>query len=176
MSKPKPKPLPYASTTIDPDTTIIEIKKLFRKYGIQNIQDTTIEGNTTLRFMYHTENRDTTFLISPPQIRAMKKTWNPKLGRYETLNVPMIAQAWRLVYWYLEIKLKAINYGLVSLEREFLNQMLTSDSKTVGDYITEMLDRDKGILKLEEQKPQPEIQPNEPKKVDAEYKIKEPIK
>jgi len=176
MSKTKKKTLPYASTTISPDDTLINIKQLFRKYGIQDIQESTISGNTTLRFVYHAESRDATFEIKPPTIMDLKKTWNPKLGRYETVNVPMIAQAWRLVYWYLQIKLKAIDYGLVSMEREFLNQMLgyQKDEKgnivkeiQIGDYLMEKLEHDKGQLKLEAPKPE------EPKAVEAEFRVKE---
>lgn len=172
----KKKPLPYANTTIAPDDTIAEIKKLLKGNGIQDIQETTLGGNSVLRFIFHTENRDVTFEIKPPSIMSMKKTWNPKLGRYETVNVPMVAQAWRLVYWYLRIKLKAISYGLVSIEREFLNQMLTSDSRTVGDYLMERLEHDKGQLKLEAPEVMYPVDDSPPKKannIDVEYKVKE---
>lgn len=166
MSKPAKKTLPYANTKIPAEDTIANLKKLLKSHGIQDIQETTLSGKSTLRFMLHTENRDVTFEIRPPVLTAPKKTYNSKAGKYETVNFPMENQAWRLVYWYLEAKLKAVEYGLISIEREFLNQMLTSDSRTVGDYIMERIEHDKGQLKLEA--PLPE----QPKAIDVDYEVK----
>lgn len=165
----KKKSLPYANTTIPVEDTIANIKKLLKSHGIKDIQETTLGGKSVLRFMYHTESKDVTFEIRPPPLTAPKKQYNPKTGRYDTVNFPMEMQAWRLVYWYLEAKLKAIEYGLISLEREFLNQMLASNDKTVGDYLMEQLERDKGMLKLES----PATTSEKPTRIEAQYEVKE---
>ena len=168
MSKTTKKTLPYANTKIPAEDTIANIKKLLKNHGIQDIQETTLSGKSILRFIFHSPSRDVSFEIKPPTLTAAKKTYDSKSGRYISVNYSMDNQAWRLVYWYLEAKLKAVQYGLVSIEREFLNQMLTGGENTVGDYIIEQLERDKGVLRLEA--PKTEVNP---KIVDGDYVVKD---
>ena len=171
MSKAKKLSLPYANTKIDPIDTISDIKKLLKSYGIENVIDATVKGESTLHFIYQptTTAYAHTFQIKPPVIMSKKRTWIVEKGRYEVVDVPMVAQAWRLVYWYIEIKLKAVAYGLFSLEREFLNQMLADDGvTTAGDYVLKRIEQDQGVLKLEHQQ-----EPLENKVINAEYKVVE---
>jgi len=166
--------LPYADTKIDPEQTKIEIKKLLAEYGIKDTQWTTFRGEDSLRFMFSAKGKDMAFELRPPELFAPKRSYNPKSGKTETMNFPMPRQAWRVLYWYLEVKLKAVKYGLVSLEREFLNQMLVGPPNhllTIGEIVEERLSRDQEILKL------PEAPTEEEKKeIEAEYKVKEPEK
>jgi len=162
--------IPYADTAIDPEQTKIAIKKLLSEYGIKDTQWTTFKGEDSLRFVFTVKGKDIYFEVKPPEIFAPKRSFNPKRGKYEIINFPMLSQAWRVLYWYLEVKLKAVKYGLVSLEREFLNQMLVGPPNheiTVGEIIEERLSRDQEILKL------PEAPTEEEKKaIEAEYKVK----
>ena len=161
------KRLPYAGTKVDPEDTKANINKLLKAHGIQDVQWTTLRGEESLRFIFRTEAKDVGFEIRRPTILAKKRTWNVKRGKYEAVQVPMLAQAWRLVYWYLDLKLKAIEYGLASVEREFLNQMLVGP-RTVGDIIEERLSQDQELFKLEDKTEE------EPRKViEAQYQITE---
>ncbi len=147
MSAKKPK-IPYAGTTIDPETSQLEIKRILKKHGIEDVQITSIRGDETVRFMIQRGSRELYFEITPPKLTAQKKTWNIKTGRYENITVSLSAQAWRLTRDYIDAKLKAIEWGLVTVEREFLNQLLVS-GRTIGDIIAERLEQDGEILKLE---------------------------
>jgi hypothetical protein len=152
--KAKPK-IPYADTRISPEKTKAEITELLKAYGIEDVQLTSYKGEESLRFMKEVElrgvRRTLAFEVRPPNIRAKKRTWNMKEGRYEKVNVPMWAQAWRLVYWWLESKLKAIEWGLVSLEREMLAQVLIPikddrgvvvDEKTLAEIVEQRIAED----------------------------------
>ena len=149
MSKPKKTAIPYASTKVDPDTTILEIKKLLKSNNITDIQETTVAGETVIRFISPVEGHPVTFELRPPDIYAKRPVWNQKKGRSELTDVKMIAQAWRLLYWYLEWKFKTIKYGLVTVEREFMNQLVMPGDKTLGDIVVQRLKEDAGILKLD---------------------------
>jgi hypothetical protein len=161
------KPIPYASTEIPVENSVLDVKQLLKAHGITGIQETEIDGETEIRFIYKRDDLSIPFKIKPPRIMSKKKTWSKKLGRYEVVEVPMLAQAWRLVYWYMEIKLKAVQYGIASLEQEFLSQMVTGSEETVGDLIVAKLERDK-VLYLEGP-----VQESSPRKViEAGYQVK----
>ena len=135
--------IPYADTKISPDKTKAEISEMLKSHGIENIQWTAFRGEEVLRFLKEVElkgvRRELMFEVKPPRIMAKKRSWNVKEGKYILVNVPLWAQAWRLVYWYLETKLKAVEWGLVSLEREMMAQItvpLPDGSVTsLGDVI-----------------------------------------
>lgn len=119
--------IPYADTKISPDQTKVEISEMLKRHGIENIQWTAFHGEEILRFLKEVNlqgvHRELMFEVKPPRIMAKKRTWNVKEGKYMLVNVPLWAQAWRLVYWYLETKLRAVEWGLVSFEREMMAQI-----------------------------------------------------
>ena len=166
MSQPKKTKIPYANTSVDPEDTKANIKKLLKSYGITKIQETSVDGDDVIRFIGAVNGRDLTFEIRPPPIYETKRTWNDVKGKYEKVSVFMVAQAWRLVYWYIDAKLKAVKWGLVSIEREFLNQLLVGP-KTMGDIISERIQSDRDLLKLVDQ-----TQDSPRRVIDAE--VKEP--
>jgi len=147
--KAEPK-IPYADTKISPEKTKAEISEMLKSHGIENIQWTAFRGEEVLRFLKEVDlkgvHRELMFEVKPPQIMARKRSWNVKEGKYMKVNVPMWAQAWRLVYWYLEAKLKAVEWGLVSLEREMMAQItvpLPDGSVTsLGDVIERRIAED----------------------------------
>ena len=142
--------IPYADTKISPEKTKAEIAEMLKSHGIENIQWTAFRGEEVLRFLKEVElkgvRRELMFEVRPPRIMAKKRTWNVKEGKYILVNVPLWAQAWRLVYWYLETKLKAVEWGLVSLEREMMAQItvpLPDGSVTsLGDVIERRIAED----------------------------------
>ena len=147
--KAEPK-IPYADTKISPDKTKAEISEMLKLHGIENIQWTAFRGEEVLRFLKEVElkgvKRELMFEVKPPRIMAKKRSWNVKEGKYILVNVPLWAQAWRLVYWYLETKLKAVEWGLVSLEREMMAQITVplpdGSSSTLGDVIERRIAED----------------------------------
>lgn len=137
MSESKKPSLPYANTKASPEKTKAQISELLKRYGIQDIQWTSYRGEELLQFIHRLDSpkgAEIRFEIKPPVITARRRTWNVKEGHYQIINAPMWAQAWRLVYWYLETKLKAIEYGLATVEREFMSRvMIPATNVTLGD-------------------------------------------
>jgi hypothetical protein len=147
--KAEPK-IPYADTKISPDKTKAEISEMLKLHGIENIQWTAFRGEEVLRFLKEVElkgvRRELMFEVKPPMIMAKKRTYDVKESKYILINVPLWAQAWRLVYWYLEAKLKAVEWGLVSLEREMMAQITVplpdGSALTLGDVIERRIAED----------------------------------
>lgn len=119
---------PYNTTTKDPDTTMADINKLLKKYGISEIQWTTFwETNIVeLRFaVTQPDGKKIGVKLVPPAFKAKRRTWNTKKNRYETLDAPNWSQSLRLLYWYVKAKLEAVSYGLVDFDKEFLGDIIT---------------------------------------------------
>ena len=64
--------------------------------------------------------------VTPPVFAAKRRTWNPKMGRYEAVYSPNWAQSFRLLYWWLKAKIEAVAYGLTTVEQEFLSQVVVA--------------------------------------------------
>ena len=159
--------VPYAGTKIDPEDTKANITKRLKQHGINQIQWT----NDVLRFVVpmeiHGMQKGLGFEIRPPHIISNKRTWNSDKGRYEKIDVPLVAQAMRLMLWYVDAKLKAIEWGLVDIKEELMpNIVIPGTDKLVGEVIMERIANDT-LAKL----PAPE--PEEKRRViEAEYKAK----
>jgi len=136
--------IPYSTTTIPPERTKADIEKMLKEYGIQDIQWTTFEGQTSLRFLWKFTIRgvekQVMFQFSPPAIPSTKRSWTGM--RYERVHVNLEATSYRLLWHYLKNKLEAVRWGLQSLEKEFLSQAVMSlpggGSITVGERIQEV--------------------------------------
>jgi hypothetical protein len=139
------KHIPYSNTTIPPERTKADIEKLLKEHGVTDIQWTTFEGETTLRFLWKVTvkgvEKTIMFQFAPPVIPSTKRTWTGM--RYERVNVNLEATAYRLLWHYLKNKLEAVRWGLESMEKEFLSHAVVSlpDGKqtTVGEHIQEVL-------------------------------------
>jgi hypothetical protein len=133
---------PYQGTEADPDKTRMQIDKLLRDYGVSGVQWTTDydHNRVGLGFMVETEIRGVKkqigIKIEPPVFVAQRRTWNPRLGKYERVYAPNWAQSFRLLFWWLKAKLEAVAYGLTSVEQEFLSQVVvklpSGQQTTVG--------------------------------------------
>jgi hypothetical protein len=144
----EPKKPPYGSTKVDPDKTKGQITKLLRDYGCEAIQwteDFRI-NSIELKFIVETEiqgvKKQIAIHVIPPIIYQSRRRWNPK-GFYEKVNAPNFAQSMRLLYWWLKSKLEAVAYGLSSVEKEFLSQVMVSlpdgSSTTVGETMSKAI-------------------------------------
>ena len=137
--------IPYSDTTIAPERTKADIEKLLKEHGITDIQWTTFQGQTTLRFLWQLTvkgvEKHIMFQFTPPIIPSTKRSWTGM--RYEKVNVNLEATAYRLLWHYLKNKLEAVRWGLESMEKEFLSHAVVAlpDGKqtTVGEHIQEVL-------------------------------------
>jgi hypothetical protein len=138
---------PYAATEADPDKSRMQIDKLLRDYGVSGVQWTTDydHNRVGLAFMVEAEikgvKKQIGIKIEPPVFVAQRRTWNPRMGKYERVFAPNWAQSFRLLYWWLKAKLEAVAYGLTSVEQEFLSQVMvklpTGEMTTMGAALTE---------------------------------------
>ena len=138
---------PYQGTEADPDKTRMQIDKLLRDFGVSGVQWTTDydHNRVGLAFMVETEikgvKKQIGIKIEPPVFVAQRRTWNPRLGKYERVYAPNWAQSFRLLFWWLKAKLEAVAYGLTSVEQEFLSQVVvklpSGQQTTVGAALAE---------------------------------------
>lgn len=136
--------IPYSRTTIPPERTKADIEKLLREHGIEDIQWTTYQGDTTLRFLWKLEvkgvYKEIMFQFTPPIIPATKRVWTGV--KTEKVQVQLVATAYRLLWHYLKNKLEAVRWGLESMEKEFLSHAIVAlpngKQVTVGERIQEV--------------------------------------
>ena len=141
------KKAPYANTTADPEKTESQINKLLKDYGIGKYQwSKDYDHNIVfLTFEIEAEINDVKkkFLVkvTPPAFLKQRMTWNPSLGHHDKVYAPNWAQSYRLLYYWLKVKLESIAYGLVSAEQEFLSQVVVplkdGRTTTIGELVTD---------------------------------------
>ena len=142
------KSIPYANTTIAPEQTKAEIEKLLKEHGIRDIQWTSYQGETTLKFLFKVQvrgvEREIMFAFKPPNIDMKKRTYNRSRYCYETVTMDNAPVSYRLLYWYLKTKLEAVQFGLESVEKEFMSHIMVAlpDGKgiTLGEKLTEVVE------------------------------------
>jgi hypothetical protein len=133
--------IPYSNTTISPERTKADIEKLLKEHGIIDIQWTSYQGQTTLKFLWKIMvkgvEKEIMFTFSPPIIPSTKRSWTGV--RYEKINVNLEATSYRLLWHYLKNKLEAVRWGLESMEKEFLSHAVVAlpdgSVTTVGENI-----------------------------------------
>lgn len=135
----KAKRAPYATTTKDPDTTIADINRMLRGYGIENIQWTTEWTRQSVELKIAIEKEPGKYIalqIRPPAFIAKRRTYNEKKGHYEVVSAPNWAQSLRMLHWWLKAKIEAVAYGLREVEEEFLSDIVitlpSGEQTTVG--------------------------------------------
>lgn len=131
MSKEEKKskiPNSYMNTKISPDQSQMTITKLLRDYGVEGIQWTEMSGQRTLKFAHKVTlkgvEKTIFFEFKPAYIAKKVKQWNQKLFKHETITVNHEAASMRLLFWYLESKLKAIAWGMETFEMEMVTHIL----------------------------------------------------
>lgn len=155
----KRKP-PYAGTTADPDKTRGQIDKLLRDYGVSGVQWVTDydHNRVGLAFMVEAEikgvKKQINIKIEPPLFVSVRRTWNPRIGRYEKVESPNWAQSFRLMYYWLKVKIESVAYGLTPIEQEFLSQVMvklpSGEQTTMGVALSGVVST--GQLALEEKR------------------------
>lgn len=145
MKELKPKKLPYEGTKIDPYKSMAEISRLLENAGALGIQWTSLfnENKVSVAFILDTEidgvQKQFTAKIDAPYFAESKRIYNPKTLRTEKTIIPNWSRSLRIMFWYIKSKIEAVQYGLVSAEREFLSNIAfrlpSGMETTVGNLI-----------------------------------------
>lgn len=143
------KRAPYAGTKVPAEQSRAEIDALLRRYGIVDRQWTELYSRNVVKLEFAVELPEHRFLrirVTPPPFTAKRKTWDAKRG-YTTVEAPNWAQSMRCLLHWLKAKLEAVEYGLKSIEDEFLSDTVihTADGRetTVAEALRPMLESGK---------------------------------
>ena len=140
--------IPYEHTTISMERTKADIEKLLRDNGVEDLQWTTYHGDTTLRFIWKIIikglEKEIAFQFTPPIIESKRRVWSNTDQKYIKANVQLQNTSYRLLWHYLTEKLKAVKWGLITMEKEFLSHAVVSlpngQVTTVGEEINKVYD------------------------------------
>lgn len=149
---------PYASTEVDAEVTQQQITQLLRKYGVSQISwnvDYDLE-QVQLDFIIEYRKPEDESVhrvavrVKPPMFAASRRTWDPKLGRYRKEEMANWAQSMRLLLYWIKAKLEAVSFGLNSVEKEFLSDIVTTGENgirmTVWDLISKQVEKQSLML------------------------------
>ena len=137
--------MPYTHTQISPEETRMNIENLLEQCGIKDYQWTFYKGMKQLQFIWNIKVNDNTqkeltSRFRPPVIMALKKSFNVEHSRYEKINVPLDAVSYRMLWYYLKVKLEAIKWGMETVEKEFMShivmQLPNGEEIIMGEIIT----------------------------------------
>jgi hypothetical protein len=136
---------PYLDTTVPYERTKAEIEILLKSYGIKNIRWTTLEDqDDTLEFIIEAEvqgiKKQLGVAVKPPHI-VIKKKLHGKLVDTENIN-----QEYRLLFHWIKSKIEAVVWGLNTIEKEFLSEVLiklpNGWQSTVGNVVVNLMSKD----------------------------------
>lgn len=138
----KRKP-PYEDSKVPVERRIVEIEKLLTDYGAEEIswQKNFKFNQVKLGFRYMAEikgvRRGIAILIEPGTFGKERKTWSPEKGGYINVFAPNWPQSFALLYYWLKAKLEGISYGMNSVEKEFMSQIVTAlpGAPTIGELV-----------------------------------------
>lgn len=140
---------PYQTTSVDAERTQQQITALLRKYGVSQIDwkvnydleqvhlDFVIEYQ---RLDDHSTHR-VAVRVKPPMFAMARRTWNEKRGMYEKVEAANWAQSMRLLLYWIKAKLEAVSFGLNSVEKEFLSDIVTELPDGTKSTIWDMIDK-----------------------------------
>ena len=153
---------PYADTRVDAEKTQQEITQLLRKYGVSQINwqiDYDMEQVQLDFVIEYMKQEDQTIhriavRVKPPMFAAVRRTWDPKLGKYRKQELANWAQSMRLLFHWIKTKLEAVSFGLNSVEKEFLSDIITTlpdgSKMTVWDMISRQMANNGLMLEFKE--------------------------
>ncbi len=136
---------PYMDTEVPYERTKAEIEILLKSYGVKGIRWTSLEGqDDTLEFIIEAEvqgvRRQLGVAVKPPHIYIKKKL------RGQIVNTENINQEYRLLFHWIKSKIEAVVWGLSTIEKEFLSEILlklpNGEQSTVGAVITNLMSKD----------------------------------
>ncbi len=134
------KRAPYQNTSVDFQKSQQQITRLLETYGCEGVQWTTVfkPPQVEVKFVLETEinglRKKLAIKMKPPVFAKRLRS-----GKH----VANLNQSLRLLYWYLKTKLEAISFGLVSVEHEFLSDIVyrlpDGTEKTISEVMIKEL-------------------------------------
>ena len=124
----------YEATEVSVEKSQAQIRELLKGFKVRTIRFTSFPAFALLEFIRELEGEKMVpYRITVlPKLRPKARNTASELDRAER-------QVWRVAYWWLKAKLEAIEFGLVEFEREFLPNMLVSDSQGRTETVAEAL-------------------------------------
>lgn len=115
----------YSGTSIRPEKTQADISKELTKYGIWNIQHTTIENGFSVAFqaVIAESQKPITIRIDMPYDHS--KDYEDRIGWVEQRRL------YRALYWYVKSLLEAWDSGVKTFAEIFLPHIVLPGGKTV---------------------------------------------
>lgn len=157
MTKP-----PYADTEVDAEKTQQQITQLLRKYGVSQVNwnvNYDLEQVQLDFIIEYTKQDDQSshkiaVRVRPPMFAATRRTWDSKLGKYKKEDMANWAQSMRLLFHWIKAKLEAVSFGLNSVEKEFLSDIVTTlpdgSRMTIWDMISKQMEKNDLMLEFKE--------------------------
>lgn len=145
---------PYKDSQVSADRTQQQITTLLRKYGVTQIRWSTdfsldsVQLDFVIEYEKNGHVHRIAVRVSPPMFVSMRKekTWDAVRGRwnYRESEGANWAQSMRLLYYWIKAKIEAVSYGLNSVEKEFLSDIVTTlpdgTQHTIWDMISSQVD------------------------------------
>ena len=153
---------PYADTKVDADKTQQDITQLLRKYGVSQINWSVnydleqVQLDFVIEYMKQEDQsaHRIAVRVKPPMFAATRRTWDPKLGQYRKQDMANWAQSMRLLFHWIKAKLEAVSFGLNSVEKEFLSDIVTTlpdgSRMTIWDMISRQMASNSLMLEFKE--------------------------
>ena len=136
---------PYGNTAVPYERTKAAIELLLKSYGVKGIQWTSYQDVDDLKFIVevsvHGVKKEIGIQVKPPQIKIRKRVAGRGLVFTENRN-----QEYRLLYHWIKSKLEAVVWGLSTVEKEFLSQVIVSlptGQSSVGEVISSLIAEDR---------------------------------
>ncbi len=153
---------PYADTKVDADKTQQDITQLLRKYGVSQINWSVnydleqVQLDFVIEYMKQEDQSPHRIAVrvKPPMFAATRRTWDPKSGQYRKQDMANWAQSMRLLFHWIKAKLEAVSFGLNSVEKEFLSDIVTTlpdgSRMTIWDMISRQMASNSLMLEFKE--------------------------
>lgn len=141
LNAPVNRKAPYEDTEVHYTTTKAQIECLLKTYGVKGVRWTSVEGqDDVLEFVVEVEVRGAKkavgMKVSPPHIFNLKRV----KGFKDPQPTENINQEYRLLFYWLKSKIEAVSWGLTSIEKEFLSDIVArlpdGRESSVGEMVT----------------------------------------
>lgn len=132
----------YAATTaVTVEKSRLEIEKTLQRYGAEKFGYGYDPSKAVIQF--EVQGRHIRFTLPLPA-RSDYKNRRARNGSVVTGDrawEQACRQSWRALALVIKAKLEAVEAGIVTLQEEFMAQMVLPDGSTVGEFMTPQIDQ-----------------------------------
>lgn len=127
-----------ADTDVPSDRSRAEIERTLKRYGATAFAYAWDGGVTSIAFRM--SDRQIRFRLPLPDPQAPEFTRTPtgkqrSASAAEAAYEQAIRQRWRALLLVVKAKLEAVEAGISTVEREFLDSVMLPDGSTVGEWV-----------------------------------------